>query len=69
MRRISGDVTLPDAPKAGIGTDRPAGLPHRYRIGDVIDLINNIAGQTNTTGSSRSLSVATTTIMTSADGT
>ncbi len=36
MRRISGDVTLPDVPSARVGTDRPPGLPSRYRIHEVI---------------------------------
>jgi len=35
MRRISGEVTLPDAPKA-VGGGRPSKLPGRYRLGDVI---------------------------------
>src|SRR6185295_367797 len=37
MRRISGDVTLPDVPSAGAGDfERPEGLPTRYRIHEVI---------------------------------
>ncbi len=34
MARVSGDMTVPDAP--GANRDRPDGLPHRYRLLDVI---------------------------------
>jgi serine/threonine protein kinase len=37
VRRISGDVTLPETPKGvALGDNRPQKLPSRYRIADVI---------------------------------